>query len=174
MSTYKESITSAMTELAKDPRVIFLGYGVTIGKAGGTLANVPESQLLETTVCENLMAGMAIGLSLMGRIPVVYFERFDFMLNAMDAIVNHLDKIETMSQGEFKPKVIFRVVVGNTTKPLFTGETHTQDFSSSIRGMVSFPVWQLEFFDAHEIGQVYKSAMETNRSVMIVEQKDKI
>ena len=91
--TYKEEITSAMDMLAADPRVRFVGYGVRYGgKAMGTLKNVPEAQLVETPVAENLMVGIAIGMALRGLRPVVFIERFDFIMNAMDAIVNHLEK----------------------------------------------------------------------------------
>lgn len=133
--TYKQAITDAMTQLAADPAVCFLGYGVTHGKAMGTLANVKPEQLIETPVAENLMVGLAIGVALRGRKPVVFIERCDFILNAMDAIVNHLAKIRKMSGGEFVPAVILRVIVGNKEKPLFTGETHTQDFFQGIREM---------------------------------------
>ncbi len=133
--TYKEAITDAMTELAADPAVCFIGYGITHGKAMGTLANVKREQLIETPVAENLMVGLATGLALRGRVPVVFIERCDFILNALDAIVNHLVKINTMSRGEFKPAAIIRVIVGNKEKPLFTGETHTQNFSTAIREM---------------------------------------
>ena len=80
--TYKESLTSAMTALGKDPLACFIGYGVSNGKAGGTLNRVLPEQLIETPVAENLMVGLAIGMALAGRRPLVYVERFDFVLNA--------------------------------------------------------------------------------------------
>ncbi len=142
--SYKEELTKAMESLAADPLVRFIGYGVKIGgRALGTLKNVPDSQLIEMPVAENLMVGFAIGLSLKGLKPVVFLERFDFWWNASDAIVNHLDKINQISRGEFNPTMILRIVVGNRNKPLFTGTTHTQDYSPSLRAAVSFPVINL-------------------------------
>lgn len=173
--TYKESLTAAMTELARDPACVFLGYGITHGRAMGTLRDVPASQLIETPVAENLMVGLAIGLSLKGRKPVVFFERFDFVLNAADAIVNHLNAAATISRGEFKPAVILRVVVGNKTKPLFTGETHVQDYTMAFRSMVSFPVMCVR--NPEEVAARYKLA-EANQangvSTMLVEYKDNL
>ena len=171
--TYKESLTSAMTALGKDPLACFIGYGVSNGKAGGTLAGVPQTQLIETPVAENLMVGLAIGMALAGRCPLVYFERFDFVLNAADAIVNHLDKMATMSRGQFAPAVILRCVVGNTRKPLFTGETHTQDFTDAFACMVKMPV--MTCHHAAHIESIYGQAQEAQRcggSTMIVEYKD--
>ena len=59
------------------------------------------------------MSGLAIGMSFEGFIPVIYFERHDFMLVAADAIVNHMDKIERISHGEYKVPVIIRAVAAD-------------------------------------------------------------
>lgn len=178
--TYKESITQAMSDLARDPLVRFIGYGVRVGgRAAGTLAGVNESQLIETPVAENLMVGLATGMALAGLRPVVYIERMDFILNAMDAIVNHLDKIHVLSQGQFHPTVILRVVVGNRNKPLYTGVTHTQDFLEPLSKMVSFPV--LGLTTSEQIQPQYRKAYEamtaadsTRSSSILVEYKDLI
>lgn len=173
MASYKETITEANTHLARDPARVFVGYGLTHGRAGGTLAGVGPEQIIETPVAENLMVSLAIGLALRGRRPVVFVERCDFLANAMDAIVNHLDKIEALSRGEFKPGVILRIVVGNRNKPLFTGPVHTQDFSDSIRGMVNFPVVRLR--SETNVSWAYESAAERQSrgiSTALFEYKD--
>ncbi|MCX6896573.1 MAG: hypothetical protein NTZ16_13970 [Verrucomicrobia bacterium] len=173
--TYKDSLTQAMHQLAEDPKVVFIGYGIRCGgQAAGTLKGIPEAQLIETPVAENLMVALGIGLALKGYKPVVFIERFDFILNALDAIVNHLDKINTMSRGEFKPTMILRVVTGNRLKPLFTGETHTQDFSEAVAKMVTFPVIGLR--EAGQIGEQYAAAKArlVDTSTMLVEYKDLI
>jgi pyruvate dehydrogenase E1 component beta subunit len=164
-----------MEEMAKDPATCFIGYGVKYGgKAMGTLKNVPEHQLIETPVAENLMVGVAIGMALKGRKPIVFIERFDFILNAADAIVNHLDKIGSISRGEFSPNVILRVVAGNRGKPLFTGETHVQDFSAAFRSMVGFPVRTSR--SAEEVVANYEDAFSSlnQHSSLLVEYKDLI
>ncbi len=171
--SYKDELTKAMELLAQDPLIRFVGYGVKIGgRSGGTLKNVPDSQLIEMPVAESLMVSFAIGLSLKGLKPVVFIERFDFILNALDAIVNHLDKIETISHGEFKPTMILRIVVGNSRKPLFTGKTHTQDFSVALRALVTFPVVQLQ--EASQITPEYRLAhqMFPEYSKALIEYKD--
>lgn len=173
--TYRDSLTAAMDDLARDPRVCFVGYGVRHGRANGTLRNIPDAQLIEMPVAENLMVGFATGLSLMGRRPVVFIERCDFILNALDAIVNHLDKLALLSGDQFRPAVILRVVVGNRDKPRFTGPTHTQDFTQALRALVSadLPVWQLR--RAVEVRPQYEEAargFEFGRSAILVEYKD--
>lgn len=174
--SYKGELTAAMEMLAADPLVRFVGYGVKIGgRAMGTLGRVSSDQLIEMPVAENLMVSFAIGLSLKGLKPVVFIERFDFILNALDAIVNHLDKIETISHGEFKPTMILRIVAGNRDKPLFTGKTHTQDFTYALRQLIHFPVFQIDTTDNAKYTQaIYGDALRNLdlHSTAIVEYKD--
>lgn len=176
--TYKQSLHAAMVQMARDPKACFVGYGLKPrGEGFGTFAGIHPDQLIEMPVAENLMVGAAIGLALAGRRPLVYIERFDFILNALDAIVNHLDKIERLSSGQFAPALILRVVQGNDQKPLYTGPTHTQDFTRAMRELVSFPVDVLA--TAEGIGAAYANAHASLRrhpgyqvSTMLIERKD--
>jgi pyruvate/2-oxoglutarate/acetoin dehydrogenase E1 component len=173
--TYKDALIKANTLLADDERSRFIGYGLQKGRALGTLKEVSLSQIIEMPVAENLMAGFGIGLSLKGYRPILFIERMDFLLNALDAIVNHLDKIQRKSGGEFSPSMIIRCIVGNKNKPLYTGITHTQDFSDALRSMVSFPVVQLK--ETEDILQSYKEAarnLDRGISTILVEYKDLI
>ena len=170
---YKSALAEANNRLGQNIKARFIGYGLHKGRALGTLKEVPLEQIIEMPVAENLMAGMAIGLSLKGYLPVVFIERMDFILNALDAIVNHLDKIKLLSNGQFKPACIIRCVVGNKNKPLYTGATHVQDFSAALREMISFPVIQLK--EASEIESAYDLAtnnIENGISTILVEYKD--
>jgi pyruvate dehydrogenase E1 component beta subunit len=134
----------------------------------GTLSDVPSTQKIEMPIAENLMVGLAIGMSLEGYLPVVYFERHDFMLVAMDAIVNHLDKIHRISHGEFKPKVILKTVVDDGGL-FYSGPTHSQDFTEAFKKIVNFEV--LDAHSAQELVNMYEFAMSTQNPVMIVEHK---
>ena len=49
---------------------IFIGYSLVPGDAMETLINVPNNQKIETPVAENLMVGLAIGMSFEGFKPV--------------------------------------------------------------------------------------------------------
>jgi len=169
--TYKDEIKKAMNFLGEDPKSLFIGYGVKEGtKGGGFFADINEEQLIETPVAEGLMLSMAIGLSMEGYKPVVFYERMDFIMNAMDALVNHLDKIAEISKGEFMPKVIIRCVIGGKADPFFTGLTHTRDYTEALRHLVKFYVVKLNSPD--DIESVYKQAYETNKSCIIIEEKD--
>ncbi len=170
--TYKQALADSMTMLGKDPLTRLCGYGLTVGHEKGSFAGVPLAQVCEFTVAEGLMTSAAIGMSLCGLKPVIFYERFDFVLNALDAIVNHLDAAEIISKGEFRPTAILRIVVGNTHKPLYTGHTHTRDHTESLRHMVRFPVWPVR--SAQEVLTAYEMAYKNLHihSTAIVEYKD--
>jgi pyruvate/2-oxoglutarate/acetoin dehydrogenase E1 component len=173
-TTYKDTLTEAMTLLGQEPDVVFCGYNTRHGgKGGGTFNGVPEEKLIEMPLAENLMVGAAIGMSLDGKLPVVWFERSDFILLAMDAIVNHLDKLARISDGRHNPACIIRAVVGNSKSPLYTGLTHTQNLANAMREMVDFPVIELRL--VRSILPEYQRALERARtgvSTMIIEHKD--
>jgi pyruvate/2-oxoglutarate/acetoin dehydrogenase E1 component len=121
-------------------------------------------------VAENLLLGSAIGMALTGLKPVVFIERMDFLMNCMDALVNHLDKINEISLGEFNPKVIIRCIVGNKKKPLYTGATHTQDFSAALKEMLQW----IAVYEVKEdyVESSYQIATRRSGSSILVEYKD--
>jgi hypothetical protein len=164
---FKDAVTQGMTELGEEG-AIFIGYSLIPGDAMGTLKNVPDDQKIETPVAENLMVGLAIGMSFEGFKPVVYFERHDFMLVAADAIGNHIDKIERISHGEFKVPIILKTVVDDGGL-FYSGPTHSQNFTRLFREMVDFPV--LEPLSSEEALEMYRYAKDSEGPVMIVEHK---
>lgn len=167
--SYKEAISQSMQEIAKKNGV-FIGYNVKNGNAMGSLTKINEEQKIETPVAENLMVGLAIGMSFENYRPVVYFERHDFMLVAADAIINHVNHIERISHGEYKCPVIFKTVVADTG-PFYSGPTHSQNFTEGFKKMVSFPIYIPE--NGQEVLNCYKKAIYSSRPSMIVEMKSK-
>lgn len=169
---YKEALRQAMILLSNDKDCRFIGYGVKHGARGnGSLVGVEDNKLIETTVSENLIVGMAIGMSIEGLKPIVYIPRFDFVIDALDSIVNHLDKIDKLSKGEFTPKVIIRTVIGGTKTPLYTGLTHVQDLTEAVSKMVSFPVIKLS--SVNDIIKYFNIASKWQTSMLLIEEKDR-
>ena len=167
--TYKEAMNLVMTELGESG-AIFIGYNVARGDAMGTLKGVPADQKLETPVAENLMSGLAIGMSFEGFLPVLYFERHDFMLVAADAIGNHIDKIERISHGEYKVPVIIRAVEA-FGGPFYSGPTHHQDFTGVMKELVDFPVF--DPISGVDVLKAFRVAKESGRPAMIIERKSR-
>lgn len=167
--SYKDAMNQVMDELGKEG-AIFIGYNVARGDAMGTLKTVPKDQKLETPVAENLMTGLAIGMSFEGYIPVLYFERHDFMLVAMDAIGNHIDKIERISHGEYKVPIIIRAVEA-FGGPFYSGPTHHQDFTPLLKELVKFPV--LDPITGVDVLKAFKGAYQSGRPAIIIERKSR-
>ncbi len=168
---YKEALKEAMETLAIDEKTVFIGYNIKYGSQFyGSLKDIPESKKLETPVAENLMTGLAMGMALEGFKPILLFERQDFMLIALDGIVNHLDKIEQMSNGQFKIPIIIRAISATLKTPLDPGPQHTQDFTNQFKEMVSFQVYEPK--TAEEVKEAYKKASSSLSPVMIVERRE--
>lgn len=144
-----------MQLLAADPRVVFIGQGVG---CGGTFMSrsfdgIPAEKRIEMPVAEEMQMGMAIGLGLAGFVPVTVYPRFNFLLLAMNALVNHLDKLP-----KYRPKVIIRVGVGST-QPLDPGPQHTGDFTDAMR-MLCRRVEFIRLKHAWTIRSAYQMALE--------------
>ena len=163
-----------MEFLARDPRTIFLGQAVACpGTAmSNTLKNVSRDKLLELPVTEEMQMGMSNGLALGGHVPVSIYPRWNFLLLAVNQIVNHLDKLPIVSNGGYKPKVIIRTGIGSE-RPLHPQHQHVGDFTDAFRLMCkTIEVIRLE--EPEMIFPAYKKALEREdgRSTIIVEYGD--
>ena len=169
LMNYKEEIIKAMSLLAKDDRVLFLGQ--TVGYSGSaifdTLKQIPAEKRIELPIMEDAQLGMCIGLSLEGYIPVSVYPRFDFLLLACNQLVNHLDKYEEMSNGQFKPKVIIRTMVGNK-KPLDPGIQHCQDYSSAFHCLLK-NVQVQQLYHSESIVPAFMQALADDQSHLFIE-----
>ena len=71
-----------------------------------------------------------------GNRVVTFYPRWDFLICAANQLINHLDKLEVMSDGEWKPNVIVRVGKGSD-KPLDPGHQHKADYTDSFEKMLT-------------------------------------
>jgi pyruvate/2-oxoglutarate/acetoin dehydrogenase E1 component len=166
MYSFKQAVNDAMLMLAEQPNVVFIGQSVRYDGAAiyDSLKGVHESKRVEFPVVENLQLGYCTGLSLAGKLPICIFPRIDFMLLAMDQLVNHLDKLPIYG---WKPKVIIRTTVGQK-KPLDAGPQHTQNHTHALRQMLT-TVEVLEVCNPRHVAEAYELALDNKHSTMIVE-----
>ena len=163
-----------MNYLAEDKRVVFLGQAVRVpGTAmSTTLKEVNSKKLIELPVAEEMQMGITNGLALNGLIPVSIYPRWNFLLLAMNQLINHLDKIKIMSNDGFKTKAIIRTGIGSQ-RPLHPQHQHIGDFTDSVKMMCT----NIEIIRLEEPGQIfpsYKKALnrEDGKSTIIVEYGD--
>ncbi len=131
---YKKELIKSMSFLGKKKDTIFIGQSVLYSGNAiyNTLKTVPIKKKIELPVFEDVQMGMSIGLALNGHSVITCFPRFDFLICAMNQLVNHLDKIRIMSRGEMRPKVIIRTSIGSKN-PLNGGPQHTQDYTKEMK-----------------------------------------
>ena len=135
--TYFDEIKRTMEWLAQKPDVLFLGQAVEYQGTvmSNTLKDVSKDKLLEMPVAEEMQLGISTGLAINGIVPISIYPRWNFLLLATNQLVNHLDKIATYSNREFKPKVIIRTSIGSKN-PLDPQIQHTGDFTLPFRMML--------------------------------------
>lgn len=127
-----------MEHLAKDPRTVFMGQAVAIKGTAmtTTLKNVDKSKLIELPVAEEMQMGLSTGMALAGFVPITVYPRWNFLLLAVNQLVNHLDKVKHMTRDGFQPNVIIRTGIGSI-RPLNPQCQHLGDFSEAFQSMLT-------------------------------------
>ena len=70
-----------------------------------------KESIIDTPVSESACTGAAVGASLSGTRPVVVHPRIDFMLYAVDSIVNQAAKWSHMTGGQASPNLTVRAII---------------------------------------------------------------
>ncbi len=171
---YADEVSKAMEYLANNEKTLFLGQSVAYpgNVIYKTLAHLPPHKKIELPVFEETQLGMSIGLAIEGYIPISVFPRFNFLLLAVNQLVNHLDKIPVMTLGKLKPKVIIKTMVGSM-KPLHPGIQHCGDFTEAFKLLLdNVEVIKLE--ETEQIFPAYKKALEREdgKSTILIEMGD--
>tara|TARA_R110002074_G_scaffold393321_1_gene579636 strand:+ start:55 stop:585 length:531 start_codon:yes stop_codon:yes gene_type:complete len=169
---YKDELIKSMEWLSKKENTIFLGQSVKYSGNAiyNTLKTLPQEKRLELPVFEEIQMSMSTGMAMDGLVPISCFPRFDFLMRCMDALVNHLDKMQNMTEGTFKPKVIIRTSIGSK-RPLNGGVQHTQDYTETFKQMLT-EVNVILLNKPEDIFTTYKSAYESDKSSLIIEWGD--
>jgi len=169
LTPYVDALTESMKLCMDDPSTIFIGqqivyYGNPMSK---TIEGLPKERMIETPVMEEVQMGMTVGLSMTGHRVVSFYPRWDFLICAANQLINHLDKLEAMSDGEWKPNVIVRVGKGSD-KPLDPGHQHKADYTDAFEQMVTnSTIVKLDSPD--KILPAYKNALSKGGIHILVE-----
>lgn len=115
--SYSLAINEAFHQLMeRDELVMLIGQGVKspwyVGNtAQGLIARFGEKRVIDTPVSENAMTGAAVGAALAGMRTIVEHPRMDFMLYAIDPIINEAANWYYMNGGKLPvPTVIWGVI----------------------------------------------------------------
>jgi len=123
MGKYFDELQRAMTYLGEQEDTV-LGQAVAYAGTAmtNTLKGVDSNKLIEMPVDEEMQMGITNGLAVNGSVPVSIYPRWNFLLCAMNQLVNHLDRMPAFSHGEYTPKAIIRVGIGSE-RPLNPSST---------------------------------------------------
>ena len=157
---YKNEIIRSMEWLGEKEDTIFIGQAIKYsGNAMyNTTKTVSDDKKIEVPVLEDVQMGMSMGMALEGFVPITSYPRFDFLICAVNQLVNHLDKITIISEGQFQPRVIIRTSIGSRI-PLDAGEQHTQDHTQAFKNLLK-RVDVVVLDEWHDIFPAFKHAYE--------------
>lgn len=115
--SYSLAINEAFHQMmSSDESVFLIGQGVKspwyVGNtAQGLLERFGPERVIDTPVSENAMTGAAVGAAIVGMKPIIVHPRMDFMLYAIDPIINEAANWHYMNGGKTSvPMVIWGII----------------------------------------------------------------
>jgi pyruvate/2-oxoglutarate/acetoin dehydrogenase E1 component len=170
---YKDSLTNMMTKLGEMDNTVFLGQQILFpgNPMSGTLIDVPKEKMIELPVMEDSQMGMSLGMAMTGKFVITFYPRWDFLICAANQLVNHVDKIELMSNGQWKPNMIIRVAKGSEI-PLNPGPQHRGNYFNEFQSITQ----TIKFFDCltvDDIETAYNHAINEGGITLINEYPEK-
>src|SRR5438309_461952 len=131
--SYVDAVREAADqEMARDESVIVFGLDVDDPKAiqgttRGLLEKYGPSRVFGTPLSEDAMTGAAVGMALAGLRPIHVHIRMDFLLLAMNQLVNVAAKSRYMFGGRVSVPMVARAMIG---KSWGQGAQHSQGLHS--------------------------------------------
>ena len=90
-------------------------YGGAFGVTDGLLKTFGEERIKDTPISEDVIAGLAVGAAMTDSKPIVEMQFSDFIVNAMDPIVNQAAKLHFMYGGAVNVPIVVRGASGAGT-----------------------------------------------------------
>jgi pyruvate dehydrogenase E1 component beta subunit len=135
--TYREALRLAMRqEMERDERVFVMGEEVGLFDGSykvtaGLLDEFGPDRVRDTPISEEGFLGAGVGAAMLGERPIVEVMTLNFLLVAMDQVVNHAAKIGAMFGGEVRCPLVIRTPNGAGNQ--LTAQ-HSQSFDGWFAG----------------------------------------
>ncbi len=135
--TYREALRLAMRqEMGRDERVFVMGEEVGLFDGSykvtaGLLEEFGPDRVRDTPISEEGFLGAGVGAAMLGERPIVEVMTLNFLLVAMDQVVNHAAKIGAMFGGEVRCPMVIRTPNGAGNQ--LTAQ-HSQSFDGWFAG----------------------------------------
>src|SRR6202046_5509551 len=101
-------------EMARDESVLYYGQDVAPNEDHAMVQAFGRDRIRVSPISETAEIGMAVGLALAGMRPVVELLMAEFMLVAMDQVVNEAPRLRYMSGGRVKVPLVLKSGYGFT------------------------------------------------------------
>ena len=127
----REAIAKGLREaLLNDDRVFMVGedigdYGGAYAVTRGFLDEFGAKRIIDAPLAESAIVGAAVGAAMGGLRPIAEIMTINFLLLAMDQVVNHAAKLRYMSNGQISVPLLIRTVTGGGGQ---LAATHSQSF----------------------------------------------
>jgi acetoin:2,6-dichlorophenolindophenol oxidoreductase subunit beta len=105
---------SLRQEMDRDHSVLYFGQNIATTEADPFLAEFGPDRVRTTPISETAEIGMAVGAALAGYRPVVELYMAEFMLVAMDQVVNEAPRLRYMTGGQVTVPLVLKAGYGFT------------------------------------------------------------
>ena len=112
------AVTQALAfELKQDSDVVIFGEDVGINggvfrATAGLQDKFGENRVFDSPLAENMLAGVAVGMSTQGLKPVVEIQFMGFIYSAIDQIISHATRMRNRTRGRLSCPLVLRAPYG--------------------------------------------------------------
>lgn len=131
--TYLEAINQALQEeMSRDPKTVIFGEDVGGDKGGvfGATKELAEQfgdhRVFNSPLGESEIAGLAVGLGIMGHRAIAEFQFADYILPAVNQIMSEAAKMRYRTAGDYTVPVVFRTPYGGGVRGGFYHSQSTE------------------------------------------------
>lgn len=116
--SYQEALLEAQVqEMRRDPTVFVYGIGTTshariFGTTAGLVEEFGPERCFDTPISEDAMTGFALGAAIRGLRPIHIHIRIDFLLLAMNQLVNMISSFTYTTGGTVAAPIVIRAIIG--------------------------------------------------------------
>lgn len=170
--TYLEAVRESMSiEMRSDEDIFIMGedigiYGGAFGLTNGMIEEFGPERVRNTPISEAAISGCAVGAAMTGMRPILELQFSDFVVIAMDNIVNQAAKMRYMFGGKAKVPVVIRLPGGSGAG--FAAQ-HSQSLEAWMTHIPGLKVVQPS--TAYDAKGLMKAAIKDDNPVLFYEHK---
>lgn len=170
--TYSEAIRESMSQAMRGDQDIFIMgedigiYGGAFGLTNGMIEEFGPERVRITPISEAAISGCAVGAAITGMRPILEIQFSDFIMIALDNIVNQAAKTRYMFGGKGMVPVVIRLPGGSGAG--FAAQ-HSQSLEAWMTHVPGLKIVQPS--NAYDAKGLMKAAINDNNPVLFYEHK---